>query len=196
MACPAIKRPELAATCAAPGELVEGGGFHCKGWRARFAALGRSPSFWRLRSADFGGVARQERLGLVCQPCKSKPPGQVQLRCGFLCDSARTPRARAPASKADRATASIHFLRSGAASERLSRLTLAVVIGLLQSLAGATPRNAGQACLRRLCGRLRSLEGLPLRPSPSRSYFTRVELATEDWLDLDWWLDALTRGLR
>ena len=135
------------------------------------------------------------RIGLVCQPCKSKPPGQVQLYCGFLYDSARIPCVRVPANKTDRAIASIHFLRSGTASERLSRLTLAVVIGLLQSLVGATPHNIGQTYLRRLYDRLHSLEGLPLRPSPSRFYFTCVELETEDWLDLDWWLDALTRGL-
>ena len=135
------------------------------------------------------------RVGLVCQPCKSKPPRQVQLYCGYLYDSVGRPCVRVPANKTERAIASMQYLKTGAATERLSRLTLAVVVGLLQSLVEATAHNSGQTYLRRLYDRLHSIQGLPPNLDPALFYFTCTELKEEDWLDLDWWLEALNRGL-
>jgi len=136
------------------------------------------------------------RVGLICQPCKSRPPSQIQLYCGFLYDSTGIPCLCVAPNKIDRAIASIGFLRSGAATTRLSRLTLAVVVGLLQSMVGATPYNSGQTYLRRLYDRLHSLEGVPRGTSGAAFYFTRVHLDDEEWLDLRWWERALHRGLR
>ena len=67
---------------------------------------------------------------------------------------------------------------------------------MLPSLVEATAHNSGQTYLHRLCNHLHSIKGLPPSLSPSFFYFTCTELEQEDWLDLDWWLEALTRGLR
>lgn len=136
------------------------------------------------------------RVGLICQPCKSKPPAQIQKYCGFLYDTTGIPCLRVPQDKADRALASIQFLKSGARNERLSRLTFAVVIGLLQSLVDATPHRVGQTFLRRLYDRLH--DGWASQPDlvGARFYYTVVELDEEEWLDLDWWERALRLGLR
>lgn len=90
------------------------------------------------------------RVGLLCHPAKLTPPTQVAKYCGFLYDTTGIPCLRIPQSKTDRAVATIEYLRSGAADFRLSRLTLAVTVGLLQSLVDATPCNVGQTYLRRL----------------------------------------------
>jgi hypothetical protein len=48
-----------------------------------------------------------------------------------------------PTNKVSKALASIHYMRAGAAQGRLAHLTLAVVVGILQSLVDATPRRIG-----------------------------------------------------
>jgi hypothetical protein len=133
------------------------------------------------------------RLGLICQPVKTKPPAQLQKYCGFLYDTTGIPTLSIPDDKRSRARAMIRFLRSGGPSMRLSRLTLAVVTGLLQSLVEATPQRIGQTFLRRLYTRLHLLEGQPLgdRPTGAELYYTRVALDQEEWLDLTWWEEAL-----
>jgi hypothetical protein len=74
----------------------------------------------------------------------------------------------------------------------VSRLTLAVVTGLLQSLVEATPQQVGQTFLRRLYDRLHALSDNPdVRPSGMILYYTRVILTAEEWLNLDWWEAAL-----
>ena len=136
-------------------------------------------------------------LGLICQPVKTKPPSQVQKYCGFVYDTTGIPTLSIPEDKRARALAMIRFLRAGGPSMRLSRLTLAVVTGLLQSLVEATPQRIGQTFLRRLYTRLHFLEGLPIdRPEGAAFYFTRVMLDPEEWLDLTWWEEALQLNIR
>ncbi len=91
------------------------------------------------------------RIGLICQPCKTSPSSQIQKHCGFLYNTKGIPCLEAPQSKVDRSLASIQFLRSGAPTQQLSCLTLAVVIGLLQSIVEATAHNVGQTFLSDLC---------------------------------------------
>ena len=138
------------------------------------------------------------RVGLICQPCKTWPPSQVQKYCGFLYDTVAIPCLRVPQDKADRALATIRYLRSGAATNRLSRLTLAVVVGLLQSLVDATPNRVGQTYLRRLYNKLHELDNprnLGREHGPD-FYYTTVDLTDVEWLDLSWWETALDAGLR
>jgi hypothetical protein len=136
-------------------------------------------------------------LGLICNPVKTQPPSQIQKYCGFLYDTTGIPTLSIPADKRARAVAMIRFLRAGGPSMRLSRLTLAVVTGLLQSLVEATPQRIGQTFLRRLYTRLHLLDGLPIdRPVGAALYFTRVELDPEEWLDLTWWEEALQLNIR
>jgi hypothetical protein len=80
------------------------------------------------------------RLGLICQKVKTKPPAQVQKYCGFIYDTTGIPTLKIPADKRSRGLAMIQFLRAGVESMELSRLTLAVVTGLLQSMVEATPQ--------------------------------------------------------
>lgn len=136
------------------------------------------------------------RVGLICQPCKTRPPSQRQKYCGFIYDTTGIPCICIPQDKIDRSVAGIRFLRSGAACEALSRLTLAVVVGRLQSLVGATPYNIGQTYLRRLYDRLHDLTGLTETTTAASFYYTVVSLTEEEWLDLDWWLAALLSSPR
>jgi hypothetical protein len=80
------------------------------------------------------------RLGLICQKVKTKPPAQVQKYCGFIYDTTGVPTLRIPEDKRSRGLAMIEYLWAGSENRELSRLTLAVVTGLLQSLVEATPQ--------------------------------------------------------
>ena len=134
------------------------------------------------------------RLGFICQKVKTKAPAQLQKYCGFLYDTTGIPSLRIPEDKRSRGLAMIRFLKAGGPSLRISRLTLAVVTGLLQSLVDATPQRIGQTFLRRLYTRLHLLDevgGESERPVGAAFYFTRVALSPEEWLDLSWWEDAL-----
>jgi hypothetical protein len=132
------------------------------------------------------------RLGLICQKVKTKPPAQVQKYCGFIYDTTGIPTLKIPADKRSRGLAMIQFLRAGVESMELSRLTLAVVTGLLQSMVEATPQRVGQTYLRQLYDRLHDLETETAQwlSGPSK-YYTRVALTPEEWLDLEWWEAAL-----
>jgi hypothetical protein len=143
------------------------------------------------------------RLGFICQKVKTKPPGQVQKYCGFLYETTGIPTFSIPNDKRSRGLAMIRFLRAGGSTLELSRLTLAVVTGLLQSLVEATPQRIGQTYLRRLYDRLHQYEEEDavrndikllvqyddklLRPSGTAFYCTKVDLDESTWLDLNWW---------
>ena len=74
----------------------------------------------------------------------------------------------------------------------LSRLTLVVVTGLLQSMVDATPQQIGQTFLRRLYDHLHQLEEELIQRLPGVAmYYSRMTLTTNQWLDLDWWEVAL-----
>jgi hypothetical protein len=81
----------------------------------------------------------------------------------------------------------IHFLKAGTSTAKLSRLTLAVVTRLLQSLVEATPQRIGQTYLRRLYDRIHVFDSTAPKPMGTAFYFTRVELSDVEWLDLGWW---------
>jgi hypothetical protein len=68
----------------------------------------------------------------VCNPNKISPPLQVVKYCGFIYDTVSVPTLRIPVDKRDRALAIISWvtLRRGSP---LSRLCLAVLVGVLQS---------------------------------------------------------------
>jgi hypothetical protein len=132
------------------------------------------------------------RLGLICQKVKTKPPAQVQKYCGFIYDTTGVPTLRIPEEKRSRGLAMIGYLQAGNEGQDLSRLTLAVITGLLQSMVDATPQRIGQTFLRRLYDRLHALEENPEeRPQGRNLYYSRVDLTEEEWLDLAWWEAAL-----
>jgi hypothetical protein len=146
-----------------------------------------APSRTKLTQALNAFMDLALRLGYICQKVKCKPPAQVQKYCGFVYDTTGIPTLSIPDDKRSRGLAMIQFLRAGGPTMELSRLTLAVVTGLLQSLVDATPQRIGQTYLRRLYDRLHMLDDPHRKPLGAAFYFTRVDLSEAEWLDLEWW---------
>jgi hypothetical protein len=127
------------------------------------------------------------RLGYICQKVKCKPPAQRQKYCGFIYDTTEILTLRIPEDKQSHGLAMIHFLKGGGPTFELSRLTLVVVTGLLQSLVDATPQRIGQMYLRWLYDRLHMLDDPHRKPAGPSFYFTCMDLTDYEWLDLAWW---------
>jgi hypothetical protein len=127
------------------------------------------------------------RLGFICQKVKTSPPAQVQKFCGLLFDTQETPKLRIPSSKLSRSLATLEFVIKTNARGMLSRLTVAVMGGLLQSLVDATPARLGQTYLRGLYDDVHytcPLTGKDL-------YYTSIELSASTLADLEWWHEFL-----
>ena len=73
------------------------------------------------------------RLGFICQKVNTSPPAQVQKFCGLLFDTHTTPKLWIPAAKVSRSMATLDFVIKTNARGVISRLTVAVMGGLLQS---------------------------------------------------------------
>jgi len=133
------------------------------------------------------------RLGLICQPVKTKPPGRVQKFCGMLYDSRATPCMRIPVGKIERAIALLDYL-DDVVGRRLARLTLSVVTGVLQSLVPATPGNIGATFLVNL---YEDQNRYPVEKGRHRAdfYYDPVALSTSSRAELAWWRAALDSGL-
>jgi hypothetical protein len=87
-------------------------------------------------------------VGLLCHPGKLTPPAQVVKYTGLLFDTVSVPKIRIPEYKCMKALAMIDFaLRH---RSHLSRLGLAVVIGVLKSLTEATQARIGHTYLQSL----------------------------------------------
>ncbi len=135
------------------------------------------------------------RLGLICQRCKIEPPSQRVKFCGFIYDTSRCPTLEVPTSKISKGLALISFLERGT-RQRFARLTLAMVVGMLQSLVEATPGNIGASFLRGLYQDLHQLEDGSSHLRGTKSfYFTSVSLSVDAQHDLEWWRGALSLGL-
>ena len=130
------------------------------------------------------------RLGLICQKVKTSPPAQVQKYCGMLYDSRKEPTLRVPPNKVSRCLASIDFLLQRPRDSNLSRLALAVVTGVLQSIVDATPRHVGQGHLRALYDDLHRLEETG-HLSGAAKYYTAVQLSAASHGALEWWAQLL-----
>ena len=90
------------------------------------------------------------RMGLICQKKKTIPPCQVMRYCGFDYDTTGIPTLCIPPEKVSKALAFIDFLDRGSQelqTKKFARLTLSVVVGVLQSLVEATPANLGASFL-------------------------------------------------
>jgi hypothetical protein len=127
------------------------------------------------------------RLGFSCQKVKTSPPAQIQKFCGLLFDTRETPKLRIPAAKVSRSLATLDFGILMNARGTLSRLTVTVMGGLLQSLVDATPARLGQTYLRGLYNDVHftcPLTGQDL-------YYTSIELSPSTLADLRWWQEFL-----
>jgi hypothetical protein len=127
------------------------------------------------------------RLGIICQPIKTKPPAQQQIFCGMEYDTRSTPTLRIPEEKVSRGIATIEYLIHQNEHGRLSRLSVAIGNGFLQSLVGSTPARQGQTYLRKLYDKVHELEEI----RGKEMYYTEIWLSEECIEDLQWWLKYL-----
>jgi hypothetical protein len=123
------------------------------------------------------------RLGFICQPIKTSPPAQRQKFCGMIYDTSSVPRLTIPESKVSHGLATIEFLERTNTQRRLSRLSVAVGGGFLQSLVDATPSHIGQTYLRVLYDEVHLLKEL----SGKALYYTPIILSEACMEDLGWW---------
>jgi hypothetical protein len=130
------------------------------------------------------------RLGIICQPVKTKPPAQQQIFCGMEYDTQSIPTVRIPEEKVARGIATIEYLIHQNEHERLSRLAVAIGNGFLQSLVGSTPARQGQTYLRKLYNKVHELEDL----RGKEMYYTEIYLSKECLEDLQWWIKYLTEN--
>ena len=128
-------------------------------------------------------------VGLLCHPGKLTPPSQVVKYCGFLLDTRAIPCLRIPQAKRERALAMVQYLLRTPPSHPVSRLSLAVIIGTLESLVDATPQGIGRTILREAHQLLRPPElGTGLAP-----YLTTTVVPSEVRVQLRRW-EALLMG--
>lgn len=140
------------------------------------------------------------RMGFIVQPCKTSPPAQIQTYCGFEYNTTARPILRIPQSKQQRALASIAYIQRFRRQskhiqdqDQLARLTLAVVLGRLQSLVDATPQRVGQAYLRRIYTEMHVTSGDSDELQHAIEVFgSAIDLSSLAWSDLDWWQESLT----
>jgi len=126
------------------------------------------------------------RLGLICQPVKTSAPAQNQKYCGFIYDTRRSPVLRIPANKVLCCLSSAQLLLKRPRNHQLSRLSLAVVTGVLQSIVEATPQHAGQSHLRSLYDNLYRMEEVGHLEGQEK-YYTTVSLSIPSTTGLNWW---------
>jgi hypothetical protein len=120
-------------------------------------------------------------VGLLCHPGKIIPPSQTVKYTGLLFDSSGVPTIRIPESKRCKARAMIDYV--GRHQEKVSRLVLAVVVGVLESLVEATPSRIGHTYLRHLQEDLHP----PEWEGEDLPYFSFVALTPPALEDLDFW---------
>jgi hypothetical protein len=110
-----------------------------------------SPTKRKCRMAFAEFMEHMLRLGFICQNVKTSPPAQVQKFCSLLLDTQGMPKLQILAPKVSRSLATLQFVIKMNARRTLSRLMVAAMGGLLQSLVNATPSRLGQTCLRGVC---------------------------------------------
>jgi hypothetical protein len=105
----------------------------------------------------------------------------------MIYDTEKVPIHRIPDNKVSRGQATVDYLIRANMQGRLSRLTVAVGGGFLQSLVEATPSRIGQTYLRRMYDEVHELEDKRGR----ELFYTMINLSPECVDDLRWWKDFL-----
>ena len=127
--------------------------------------------------------------GMLCHPLKLVAPCQAIRYCGFIFDHSGVPTLKIPRDKLERSNAMIDYTLAYPDRE-WSRLALAVLAGVLESLAECTPQRIGHTHLRSLHGLIHQEDtggGLEV-------YLSTTRLGPEVASDLEWWRDHLTVG--
>ena len=127
------------------------------------------------------------RVGFLCHPKKCVAPCQSLQYIGFVFDTTSHPTLKIPTAKRERALAMTHHLLASPPTQRFSRLSLAVVAGVLQSLVDATPAFIGNTYLRQLHSTVHP-PGLDIPTLPYYSYCLIPEPVRQE---LQWWANYL-----
>jgi hypothetical protein len=122
-------------------------------------------------------------LGFICQHIKTSSPAQKKRFCRMIYDTTSVPIHRIPATKVTQGQATVDYLIRANSQGRLSRLTVAVGGGFLQSLVEGTPACIGQTYLRRLYDEVHALED----KRGQELFYTTLELSSDCIDDLLWW---------
>lgn len=130
-------------------------------------------------------------VGMLCHPNKLYPPSQTPLYTGFIFDTRGTPTLRVPTPKREKSLAMVEYLLSRPVGHEVSRLVLAVVTGVLESLAEATPARLGHTYLRRVYDLVHEKD----QPLGRERYYTQAKMTPGALKDLGWWKLILEQDL-
>jgi hypothetical protein len=146
-----------------------------------------APTERKCREAFTVFINHMVWLGFICQCVKTSPPAQQQKLCGMIFDTSKVPTLLIPAAKVSRACATIARIRELNDRKDLTRLSAAVLGGLLQSLVDATPSQQGQTYLLSMYDNIHHTSEL----FGKVLYFTKFELTDTTLQDLEWWQEFL-----
>ncbi len=106
------------------------------------------PTYTKTAAALTAFLDLTVQLGLLCHPGKLTPPALEVKYTGLIFDTSGVPTIRIPEYKRAKAAALAQYAIDHRG--RLSRLALAVIVGVLESLVEATPSRLGHTYLRNL----------------------------------------------
>lgn len=125
-------------------------------------------------------------VGLLCHPNKCPPLQEVKY-LGFLLNTVAAPTLITPQDKQEWALAMVNFLLSCPSNHQFSWLSLAVAVGVLQSLVEVTPSQLGHTYLRNFHNVVHP-SGLGTGVDP---YLATSALPLHVHSDLVWWQQFL-----
>jgi hypothetical protein len=128
-------------------------------------------------------------VGLLCHPGKLTPPQQEVKYCGFLLNTVHIPKQIMPTNKRERALAMIEYILNSSPTKKFSRLALAVVAGVLESLVDGTPQRLGHTYLRQT----HSIVHPPDMGTGALPYYTMTTIPDCVRVELRWWTHVLKR---
>ena len=129
-------------------------------------------------------------VGFLCHPKKCTAPCQQVKYIGFLFDTRGIPVIRIPTEKQERALNMVRHIQRSHITQKFSRLVLAVVAGVLQSLVDATPSFMGNVYLRRS----HNLVHPPGHDHSDLPYFSYTGVPGQVRAELEWWETYLSNN--
>jgi hypothetical protein len=128
--------------------------------------------------------------GFLFHPKKLITPCQEVKYCGVLFNTDDIPCLKIPVSKRERSLAMVEHLQYADPNRTWSRLSLAVVAGVLESLSEATPRRLGHTHLRYFHSLVHPEGG----GTGAAQYYTSTRLTDTVRAELAWWARFLETG--
>lgn len=162
-----------------------GGAVHIWVWVDDFLLHGPTYEATALALTFFLNTAVD--CGFLFHPQKLVTPAQVVKYCGFIFDTTDIPCLHIPTPKKERALAICEYLLDSPPTKQWSRLSLAVAVGVLESLSEATPRRLGHTYLRKFHSLVHPA-GIGTGAGP---YYTCTHMPAEVKMELRWWKQYL-----